>query len=421
MFGWEFPPHNSGGLGVACQGLVRSLAKRGYRIAFVLPRQFPADTSHARILFADTYGADLSTLSAVGKTSFYYIDSPLSPYATAKGYAESTVAGRVFSSSASPLYSLSLIEEVYRYALCAQKIAEEESYDIVYAHDWLSFPAGIEAKRLSGKPLVVHVHSTEFDRCGGSAGVNGEVYAIEKKGMELADAVVVVSEFTKRIIVNNYSIPADKIHVAHNGIDEDMMPRPGGRPSQLAALKKAGYALVLFLGRITLQKGPDYFLRAAKRVLAHNQKVFFLVSGSGDMERQMMEYAADQGIAAHVLFSGFLRGAEQHEAYSLADLFVMPSVSEPFGIVALEAMHLGTPVIVSKQSGVSEVIAHALKVDFWDTEELANKILSSLAHPPLRETLRENAAREARFLTWDKTAERVDRIINALHARSPLP
>ncbi len=420
MFGWEFPPHNSGGLGVACQGLVRSLAKRGCDIAFVLPRQFPADTAHARILFADQYGVDTNAVYGE-KTAFYYINSPLSPYATADGYARSITKEGVVSSIAGGPYGLSLIEEVYRYAMCAQKIAREESFDIVYAHDWLSFPAGIEAKRISGKPFVAHVHSTEFDRCGGAVGVNGEVYAIEKMGMESADAVVVVSDFTKRIIVNQYGIPEGKIRVAHNGIDADMMPRSGGRPSQLAALKKAGYALVLFLGRITLQKGPDYFLRAAKKVLAHNQKVFFLVSGSGDMERQMMEYAADQGIAAHVLFSGFLRGAEQHEAYSLADLFVMPSVSEPFGIVALEAMHLGTPVIVSKQSGVSEVVAHALKVDFWDTEELANKILSSLAHPPLRETLRENAAREARLLTWDRTAERVGAIITALHAGKPLP
>jgi glycosyltransferase involved in cell wall biosynthesis len=392
MFGWEFPPHNSGGLGVACQGIVRALAQLGDDITLVLPRKLNVSTPYARILFAD-YGVQ-------GRV----INSVLTPYLTAAQYTSYGLSGR-------PIYGANLVDEVLRYAEAAQPIAEEKEYDVIYAHDWLAFPAGLMAKRVTGKPLVVHVHSTEYDRCGGPRGFNQNVYEIEKKGMEEADRIIALSHYMKSIIVQYYGIPAGKIEVIHNGIDEETMPTPGNSRSQLSSLKEAGHSLVLFLGRITLQKGLDHLLRAARLVVEHDNKVLFLVSGSGDMERRMMEYAAELGIANNVLFTGFLRGPEQYEAFRLADLFVMPSVSEPFGIAALEAMRLGTPVIMSKQSGVSEAVQNALKVDFWDTEELANMILTMVHHYPLRSTLAENGSAEVQNLTWTRAARSINTVL----------
>jgi len=396
MFGWEFPPHNSGGLGVACQGIVRALAHLGDEVTLVLPRTLDVSTPYANVVFADI-GVGVRARA---------INSNLTPYVTVVEYQRYGIDKR-------SIYGASLFEEVLRYGECAREIAEEKDYDVIYAHDWLAFPAGLVAKEATGKPLVAHIHSTEYDRCGGAKGFNKDVYQIEKRGMEEADRVIAVSQYMKDIIVKYYNIPAAKIDVVHNGIDEDTVPTAGTNRLQLASLKDAGFSLVLFLGRITLQKGPDHLLRAAKLVVEHDNKVLFLISGTGDMERRMMEYSAELGIAQNVLFTGFLRGPEQHEAYHLADLFVMPSVSEPFGIAALEAMRLGTPVIVSKQSGVSEAVKNALKVDFWDTDELANLILTVVRHQPLREALAENGDREVRTLTWARAGARINTILCA--------
>lgn len=394
MFGWEFPPHNSGGLGVACQGIVRALSAYDVDITFVLPKRLPASTPYARIMFAETEG------HIVGRA----INSNLTPYVNAATYQGRSVEGQ-------SIYGANLFEEVRRYAELSRGIAQEGQYDVIYAHDWLSFLSGIEAKKITGKPLIAHIHSTEFDRSG-SQGVNQEVYDIERAGMEAADTVIAVSQFTKNIVVSKYGIPAEKVQVVYNGIDDETMPRPGQRRLQLQSLKDAGYSLVLFLGRITMQKGPDHLLRAAQKVIQHNPRVAFLMCGSGDMERRMMEYAAELGISQNVFFSGFLRGPDQYEAYKLADLFVMPSISEPFGITVLEAMKLQTPVLVSKQSGVSEVVAHALKVDFWDTEEFANKVLCAITHKPLRETLSQNGTVEADRLTWNRAANKINHIVH---------
>lgn len=399
MFGWEFPPHNSGGLGVACQGIVRALARLGDEITFVLPRRLDVSTPYAEIVFAE---------SGVRERA---INSALTPYLTAKEYTRLGLKGP-------QMYATGLVEEVLRYAEASRPIALERDYDIIYAHDWLAFPAGLVAKEETKKPLIVHIHSTEYDRCGGPKGFNMNVYEIEKKGMEEADRVIALSEYMKGIIVKYYGIPAGKIDVVHNGIDEDTMPVGGGGRTQLSSLKNAGNSIVLFLGRITLQKGPDHLLRAAQRVVQHDNTVIFLISGSGDMEQRMMEYSAELGIANNILFTGFLRGAEQHEAYRLADLFVMPSVSEPFGIAALEAMRLGTPVIMSKQSGVSEAVKNALKVDFWDTDELANLILAAVRHQPLRSTLAENGIEEVRSLTWARAGKHINTIIEACTPRT---
>jgi glycogen(starch) synthase len=393
MFGWEFPPFNSGGLGVACLGLTRALTERGADVIFVMPRKLDIKSPWARIVFADENGM-----------SIHAVNSALKPYITSSQYPKEHDG----------IYSSDLLQEVMRYAAAGAAIAKQEQFDIIYAHDWLSFGAGIEAKRATGKPLIVHVHATEFDRCGGGSGINRDVYELEKRGMEEADQVIAVSELTKKIIVDEYGIPEGKVRVVYNGIDETTAPSGSAELPRLRTLKAQGYAIVLFLGRLTLQKGPDYFIRAAKRVLDHNPKVIFVLSGSGDMEHSALELAARLGIADRVLFTGFLQGPERHEMYMTADLFIMPSVSEPFGITSLEAMRLGTPTIISKQSGVAEIVRHALKVDFWDVDEMANKILAVVGFHGLRQTLSANAISEAEHITWAQAAERVDGIVHEL-------
>ncbi len=394
MFGWEFPPHHSGGLGVACQGLTHALASRGLEIIFVMPKRIDVGAPWARFVFAD------------GHIEGRVFNSTLKPYVTGKSYMRALHDVGI--------YGRDLLAEVVRYAAFGGLVAKEEGFDVIYAHDWLSFGAGVEAKRVSGKPLVVHVHATEFDRCGGPAGVNPDVYEIEKEGMEAADKVIVVSDFTKRIIVKHYGIPESKVRVVHNGVDDTTLPRGAANRLKLTTLKQSGYKIVLFLGRITLQKGPDYFLRTAKMVLSREPRTIFLLSGSGDMERQMMDMAASMGISDRVFFTGFLTGEDRSEVYAAADLFVMPSVSEPFGITSLEAMKLGTPVLVSKQSGVAEAVKHVLKADFWDVDEMTNKILGVIRHDGLRDTLSQNGRHEADALTWDEAAEKVENVLQEM-------
>lgn len=384
MFGWEFPPQNSGGLGTACQGLTRALAEAGAELIFVLPRRFDVKAPWQRFIFADGANFDLRTVKAA-----------LSPYLTADGYARRRAG-------ADPLYGPDLISEVYRYAAAAALLARGERFDVIHAHDWLSFPAGLAAKELTGKPLVVHVHATEFDRTGGN-GINQEVYAIEKEGMMRADRVVTVSQFTKNIVTGHYGVLPDKVTVVHNGIDFEDKPH---LDEQLSALKRRGERLVLFVGRITLQKGPDYFLAAARRVLDLEPRVTFVMVGAGDMAGQIIEQAAALGLGQRFIFAGFLRGAELDAIYQAADLFVMPSVSEPFGLTPLESLSNGTPVLVSRQSGVSEVLRHALKVDFWDIDEMVNQIIAVLRHPPLKRTLAAHGQIDARRVTWSAAAEK---------------
>ena len=397
MYGWEFPPHHSGGLGVACFGLTRAMSDQGYDVTFVMPKKLNVGVPWARFVFAD-----------LPQIEVHGVNSPITPYETSSGPHSS------WQTQTNVVYGWDLMTEVLRYAAAGRQIALEKPHDIIYAHDWLSFGAGIAAKKATGKPLIVHVHATEFDRTGGPSGVNPQVYAIEKAGMEAADLVVAVSDFSKQLLVREYGIPEGKIRVVHNGIDEATTPRGNGMLPRLRQLKKTGTKLVLFLGRVTLQKGPDYFLRVAKRVTDRNPKIMFVLSGSGDMENKMMELAAELRISDKVLFTGFVEGSERHEMYSAADLFVMPSVSEPFGITTLEAMKLGVPVLVSKQSGISEIVQHALKSDFWDIDEMANKILSIVGNPALAETLTDNAGREAERLTWGLAAQKVDSIIREL-------
>lgn len=409
MFGWEFPPFNSGGLGVACLGLTRAMAAAGSDVVFVMPRKLDVRAPFAKFVFAD------EAAGVSGRITQYAVDILLSPYMTSKVYLRE----RERLAGMGGDYGTDLFGEVTRYASRGAAVAEQEPFDVIYAHDWLSFGAGVEAKRVSGKPLIVHVHATEYDRCGGAnaASVNPYVYGVEREGMEAADVVVAVSQLTKNIIVSHYGIPAEKIRVIYNGIDEATASTGGKGLSRLRALKAAGHKIVLFLGRVTLQKGPDYFLRAAARAAAHDPNIVFVLAGSGDMEDAAMRLAADLGIADRVFFTGFLSGADKDEMYRAADLFVMPSVSEPFGIAPLEAMRVGTPVLISKQSGVAEVVQHALKADFWDVDDMANKMLAAVAHPALRETLAEYGSHDAEALTWQKAAAGVDDIINELVSR----
>lgn len=379
MFGWELPPFNSGGLGVACYGLSKALSKKA-DILFVLPRKVEVDADFLKLLFA----------SNIKVTT---IDSPLRPYMTSAEYSrlEEDIT----------LYGNNLFSEVKRYAMEARKIAMREDFDIIHAHDWLSFEAGMAAKEVSGKPLVVQLHSTEFDRCGG-LNLNKTVFEIEKRGMQMADKVVGVSNMTKKIIEEQYEIPSEKVYAVHNRINADEYKNQAN--DKIFQIKKDGKKIVLFAGRITLQKGPEYFLNVAKKILEFDKNILFIMAGSGDMEYQIMDEAAVMGISDKVLFTGFLRGEELAQIFKMADVFVMPSVSEPFGIAALESIVHGTPVIVSKQSGVSEIVQNALKVDFWDIDEMANKILSVLHFPALKDTLRENGSQEVGIFSWDMAA-----------------
>lgn len=385
MFGWEFPPHNSGGLGTACFGLTRALAREEVDVLFVLPKRVGVATDHARLIFADDRPVTIREVA-----------SSLTPYVTGSQYEA------MLTPEERSLYGPTLLEEVRRYALRAREIAQKEQFDVIHAHDWLSFLAGLEAKKVSGKPLVLHMHATEFDRTGGQ-GVNEEVFAIERLAMVRADRVVAVSNYTKEKIVAHYGVHPDKVAVIHNGIDEEDYSYSA---PHLEALRAHGTKVVLFTGRLTVQKGPEYFIRAAQRVLDFCPNTVFVIAGSGDMEYRLMREAAHLGISDKVMFAGFVRGKELDALYRSADLFIMPSVSEPFGITPLESVINGTPVLISKQSGVAEVLTHALKTDFWDTDEMANKIVATLRHDTLRDTLREHGQTEVKRLSWREAARK---------------
>lgn len=389
MYGWEFPPHNSGGLGVACYGLTRGLVSLGEDIRFVLPRKYPVAETGAKMLFAD----DASPLDGAQAQGF------------ASGYLNEEQLRFLRGQFPELQYGPSLFDEVLRYAALSPLVALREQPDVIHMHDWLSFPAGMAAKRVTGAPLIAHVHATEFDRTGFGS-VNQAVYDIERRGLYEADRIIAVSEYTKGILVDRYGVDPNKVDVAHNAIDPDDGAVAGTVEESVSHLKAQGWGVVLFVGRLTLQKGPDYFLKAAELVLKHRPNTLFVVSGSGDMSKQMIDSAAYRGIGDKVLFTGFMRNQELARIYRASDLVVMPSVSEPFGIVPLEALLNGTPVLISKQSGVSEVLRGALKVDFWDTKEMASKILSVLTHASLREELAAQGGKDARAQVWRNVAQK---------------
>jgi glycosyltransferase involved in cell wall biosynthesis len=381
MLGWEFPPHISGGLGTACAGIVRGLAGRGVRVLFVLPRLAGGEQAAG----AEILGADVEMRA---------VASRLQPYAA---IAEPRITG---------LYGRDLEAEVNRYAVAVARIAARERFDLVHAHDWMTWPAAIRAARAAGVPLVVHVHSLEHDRAGPRA--NAAIAAIEQRGLDAADAVVCVSRYTADQVKRRYGTAGAKLRVVHNATS------PGDSPPPPRGPRHIDDPVVLFLGRVTYQKGPEAFLEAAARVVRAVPRVKFVVAGSGDLLPSLVERAARLGLARHVHFTGFLRGADVEKAWSAADVFVMPSVSEPFGIAPLEAAARDVPAIVSRQSGVTEVLRGALMVDSWDVDDLANKIVALLHRPPLRRELVARGRLDASRLTWEGQAALLRRLYEEL-------
>jgi glycosyltransferase involved in cell wall biosynthesis len=415
MLGWEFPPFISGGLGTACYGLTKALDQMGVQITFVLPTAVQTNyAAHVKLVSPEMQKSGKGIKGRFLKNvSFRTIQSPLKPYLTANDYQQSIeqsllrirgVPCRAGQFAGALDYSGDMYKEVHRYAELAVQLAANEQFDIIHAHDWMTYPAGVAVARASGKPLIVHVHSTEFDRSGEH--VNQMIYDIERMGMHEADKIIAVSYLTRNIIISRYGVSGDKVEVVYNGVERN---GGGNWPIGETTIKR-DEKVVLFLGRITMQKGPDYFLRAAKKVLEKMNNVKFVMAGSGDMMHRAVEMAAELGIGSRVLFTGFLRGEDVQRIYKMVDLYVMPSVSEPFGIAPLEALDNDVPIIISKQSGVAEVLKHALKVDFWDVDEIANKIVAVLKYPSLGMTLRSHGNYEVRKLRWKDSATKCAKI-----------
>lgn len=421
MFGWEFPPHITGGLGTACFGLTRGLAKKNVEVVFVVPKAF-GDENKASVRLVAAEDIDIGHLNvdleAFWKNIHYLeIGSNIVPYVDPEEFQKlieqsefdktqetKSILARKFKFSGK--YGINLMQEVTRYALIAAKLAVEKKFDVIHAHDWLTYPAGIAAKMVSGKPLVVHVHATEFDRSGEN--INQSVFEIERRGMNMADRVITVSNLTRNIVINRYGIPEEKVTTVHNAVDfsNDFSLTNGNRvlPEKI----------VTFLGRVTFQKGPDYFVEAANKVLKKNDNVRFVMAGSGDMLNRMIKRVAVLGISNKFHFTGFLKGADVNRMFQLSDVYVMPSVSEPFGISPLEAMQSNVPVIISKQSGVSEVLRYALKVDFWDIDALADNIYGLLNYKALSNFFIQHGQEEVNNLKWENAAQGVKEVYESI-------
>jgi len=381
MFGWEYPPKFIGGLGKVTYELCDALAKKGIDITLVLPIR----GSSNKITIIPT------NISVIG------VKTLLNPYLTKK-------TNYLFTTKENELYSGNLYDEVEKYTKKCIEIIKDVDFDIIHCHDWMTFKAGVLAKKYSNKKLILHVHSTEYDRSIGSC--NPYVYSIEMEGFKNADKIIAVSEYTKRKLVEVYNINKNKINVVHNAVIFD-----GNIRKRISNSKNK---IVLFLGRLSLQKGPDYFIKSAKRVLEYYKDVIFVLAGDGELLPNLINLSCELGIETKMLFTGRLSDEEVHELYSIADLYVMPSVSEPFGLTALEAASKGVPIIISKNSGVREILRHALEVDFWDIEELTNKIICALNYLPLKECIIENTYQTLPDISWDKQADKLINIYNNL-------
>ena len=464
MLGWEYPPHISGGLGTACEGLTRALARRGIQIDFMVPklygqedaphmqmlgaasaRPFPVSGQHApdevleplsalvaaepSLASDDVFTSALAAAKAKVKAGLEGVETitvpaMLKPYLDPVTYKELLESGVLSEGAVADIaatkipqpipdppheelagmapgahYGDNLFAEVARYAMAAARRVAGRKYDLVHAHDWMTFPAGVEIAQRAGAPLLVHVHSLEYDRAG--HGAHGDIVSIEHLGLENATRVIAVSYYTRSLINRVHSTALDKISVVHNGVYARETVQAYTEQRQTTG------PVVLFLGRVTFQKGPEYFVQAAARVLQHIPDAVFVMAGSGDMLPGMQSLVDELGISKSFRFPGWLRGAQIERAFSTADVYVMPSVSEPFGIAPLEAMSYDRPVIVSKQSGVSEVLRHALKVDFWDVDRMASQIVALLELPELRRTIVERAREEIRHIHWDAAAEKL--------------
>jgi glycosyltransferase involved in cell wall biosynthesis len=419
MFGWEFPPHISGGLGTASYGLTKGLAQLDdVEVLFVVPKAYGDEDNSAvkQIIGASDISITQKKIifnDIERKFDSLEVESRLLPYATVEEFwklTEQRVSSqtRFIQTDAegklpfTGKYGANLLEEIANYAIVAESIGKEYDFDVIHAHDWLAYPAGIAAKRVSGKPLVIHVHATDFDRSGGS--VNPKVYSIEREGMEVADQIITVSNLTRNIVIEKYGIDPTKITTVYNAVE------PVGKEENRGFSKGINEKIVTFLGRITMQKGPEYFIEAAHQVLRRTSNVHFVMAGSGDMMEKMIQRAARLGIADRFHFTGFLRGDDVFEMFRMSDVYVMPSVSEPFGISPLEAMMSDVPTIISKQSGVSEILTHAIKVDFWDINAMADAIYGILRYPALSTMFRKYGRVEVDNLQWKHSAGHVRKV-----------
>ena len=433
MFGWEFPPFISGGLGTACYGVTKGLINNGVEVTFVIPTRRGRENSDVRVLGADEvpllrleeipFFRDSKLLKKRAKIIGLSSKESVSPYYTSKGsmrymkfdgsYTAKTrrEATKVKTERGSILefagnYGGRLFEEVENYGAVAESLAFLENFDVIHAHDWITFPAGVRAKLISGKPLVVHIHATEFDRSGEN--MNPHVYNIEKYGMQNADKIIAVSYYTKNIITKRYGINPKKIEVIHNAINREKQIQ------RYNIKKKNGEKTVLSLGRVTMQKGPDYFLEAANLVLKKIKNVRFVMAGSGDMLPKMISRMAELKIADKFHFTGFLKGMEVEKIYAMSDLYVMPSVSEPFGLTAFEALLYDIPIIISKQSGVSEVLRNAVMVDFWDVKKLAGTMIALLENDKLARRVVEKCQEEIKNISWNNAGYKIKKLYEAL-------
>ncbi|MEI6749736.1 MAG: glycosyltransferase family 4 protein [Bacteroidales bacterium] len=417
MFGWEFPPHITGGLGTACFGLTKGLLKQGIEVLFVVPKAYGDESQEAvRLLNASDVVVNMEHTDYQNywnRISYMEIGSNLIPYVGPVEF-ENMVNENIIGSSEttssifaerfqfSGKYGHDLMEEVSRYALVGSSIAANQTFDIIHAHDWLTYPAGIAAKYVSGKPLVVHMHATEFDRSGEN--INKNVYEIERKGMEEADRVITVSNLTRNIVIERYGINPDKVITVHNAVE------PVEKTDSPELKKHLNEKVVTFLGRVTFQKGPEYFVEAARKVLDKDPNVRFVMAGTGDLLEKMIRRVAKLHMATRFHFTGFLKGDYVDRMFALSDVYVMPSVSEPFGISPLEAMRSNVPVVISKQSGVAEVLNHALKVDFWDIDALADAIYGLLHYSSLSSMFAKHGEEEVNNLKWDNAAANVNSV-----------
>jgi glycosyltransferase involved in cell wall biosynthesis len=411
MFGWEFPPHISGGLGTACYGIVRGLASgRNIKITFVVPKVHGNEysTKNIQLLGADRISISSQYLSEWSPTgvSILEVSSKLVPYLSPERFVEKYHMSEMKSetipkgqkNSFSGGYGPNLFSEIYNYAIVAKTIAKENQFQLIHAHDWLTFPAGIAAKQISGKPLIVHVHSTDFDRSGGV--VNPDIFAIEKQGFDEADHIITVSNRIKNRLTEQYHISSEKITTVYNAIDSEI------NANEIKD-RKQKHKIVTFLGRITIQKGPEYFVDVARMVIHRMKNVHFVMAGNGEMRDYILELCARYGITDRFHFTGFLNNDEVARMLRQSDIFIMPSVSEPFGIVPLEAMQANVPVIISMQSGVSELIRNVIKTDFWDVHAMADAVHGILKNKKLATSLITEGKQEVSRLSWNHSANQI--------------
>ena len=409
MFGWEFPPHILGGLGTASYGLTRGMAEqKDLEITFVIPKPYgDEDQSFLKLIGAcnvpvvwkeNSWEHVNYRLGGIMHPDeyFWYRDHIRYDF---RRIGTNDLGCIEFSGR----YPDNLLQEIDNYEAVASVLAHSLTFDVIHSHDWLTYPAGIFAKQISGKPLVIHVHATDFDRSRGN--VNPTVYAIEKRGMDWADHIICVSNLTRNTVIEKYHIDPAKVSTVHNAVD----PIPDVDSFVKEPRKEK---LVTFLGRITMQKGPEYFVEAAARVLQRTKNVRFAMAGSGDMMNAMIDLVANRGIADRFHFTGFLKGRQVTEMLANSDVYIMPSVSEPFGISPLEAMQVGTPSIISKQSGCAEILDHAIKTDYWDIDAMADAIYAIVEYPAIYETLSKEGRDEVNKITWDKAGRKVREIYN---------